>query len=86
MSAAIDRDCKPLHTRMNNIQHFQDGKRFTIVKVYQPTERHPDCSIINSATSERCQYKADGLIRFDESGKEIAICKECLDREFTQDR
>ena len=70
---------------MNNIQHFPDGKPFTIVKVFHLTERHPDCSIMNSVTTERCQYKADCVLRFDESGKEIAICKECLDREFAQD-
>jgi hypothetical protein len=70
---------------MNSIQHFSLGKPFTITKVYQPTEHHPDCSIINSVTLKRCQHKADGVLRFDESGNEIAICKECLDREFTLD-
>jgi hypothetical protein len=71
---------------MNNIQHFSDGKPFTIVKVYDPTERHPDCRVINSVTTERCEYKADGVLRFEESGIEIDICNECLDREFRQDR
>jgi hypothetical protein len=70
---------------MNNIQYFSPGEPFTIVKVFNPTERHPDCSIINSVTLDRCQHKADGVLRFDESGNEIEICKECLDREFTQD-
>jgi hypothetical protein len=71
---------------MNSIQHFLNGEPFTIVKVFQPTERHPDCDVINSDTTQRCQYKADGVLQFDESGNEIAICQECLDREFTQER
>jgi hypothetical protein len=86
MSAVIERKFQPLHMCMNSIQHFPDGEPFTIVKVFPPTEHHPPCTVINSDTGERCQYKADGVLRFDESRKEIAICKECLDREFTQDQ
>jgi hypothetical protein len=71
---------------MNSIQYFSPGIPITIVKVFQPTECHPDCRVINSVTTERCKYKADGVLRLDVSGKEIAVCKECLDREFTLDR
>jgi hypothetical protein len=71
---------------MNNIQHFPDGEPFTIVKVFNPTEHHPPCAIISSDAGGHCQYKADGILRFDESGEEIAICEGCLDREFTRDR
>jgi hypothetical protein len=71
---------------MSAITNVKAGTSVTVTKVYNPTERKPRCASIHPLTKERCSHLADGVLRFDDTGVEVAICQECFDTKMKEHR